>query len=60
MEDYIVRIAPCDPIDRNRISGHVEVVSKKERRPFKNINELVVLLIKREKGSDVKFRLEQD
>ena len=58
MESYIIRIAPRDPIAQNRITGHIEAVSKKEKKAFKNIDELVDMLIKREKGSDIKIRLE--
>jgi len=58
MKNYIVYIAPCDPLNRDRISGRIEVVSSKDKKAFNNIDELVDLLIKREKGSDVRFRLE--
>jgi hypothetical protein len=58
MENYIVRISRRDEKDPERVTGQVEVIGKEEKKAFKNIEELMEILSRQEKGSDVRFCVE--
>ncbi len=58
MENYIVRISRRDAKDPEKITGEVEVVNNEEKKPFKNIEELIEILSTQETGADVRFCVE--
>jgi len=58
MENFIVRISRRDASDPERVMGQVEVIGKEEKQAFKNIEELMEILSRQEKGSDIRFCVE--
>jgi hypothetical protein len=58
VNSYVVRISRTDPVDRERIFGHVERVGKDEKKEFRNIEELIVLLRFLEQPADYRFCVE--
>jgi hypothetical protein len=58
MENYIVRVFRRDPDDSERLTGQVETAGKEEKKAFRNFEELMMILSRQEKGSDIRFCVE--